>query len=326
MITSAIHATGNKMHSSKSTAINIEGLTKQYNGLTALDNIDLDVREGEFFGLLGPNGAGKTTTINILSGLCTKTAGDVKLFGHDLTQEYRQCRRNVGLVPQEFNFDQFTRLLDMLVFQGGFFGIPNHECKSRSTELLQKFNLDDKASTQLRHLSGGMKRRAIIMRALVHKPRLLILDEPTAGVDVGLRKLLWSFLQDLHSSGTTILLTTHYLEEAEALCDRIAIIDHGRIVADDSTRNLVNKLNRESVIVTTMAEVSDDAIDMLKQYNPSISRDRQELTLSFIRGDSDFDSMLRRLLELDIRIISIRPVDNRLQQVYLQLTRGNSET
>lgn len=312
------------MHSPDSNAIKIEGLTKEYNGLTALDKIDLDVGEGEFFGLLGPNGAGKTTTINILSGLCNKTAGDVQLFGHDLIQEYRECRRNVGLVPQEFNFDQFARLLDMLVFQGGFFGIPNHECKSRSIELLRKFDLIDKADTQLRHLSGGMKRRAIIMRALVHKPRLLILDEPTAGVDVDLRKSLWSFLRELHSAGTTILLTTHYLEEAETLCDRIAIIDHGRIVADDSTRNLVNKLNRESIIVTTMAEISEDVIGMLKQYNPAISGDRHELTLSFARGDSDFDSMLRRMMEVDIRIASIRPVDNRLEQVFLQLTRGNS--
>lgn len=307
-------------------AISIKGLIKRYDGLTAVDTIDLDVREGEFFGLLGPNGAGKTTTINILSGLCNKSAGTVQLFGLDLIKDYRECRRNVGLVPQEFNFDQFTRLLDMLVFQGGFFGIPIHECRSRSIELLRMFDLTDKTRTRLRHLSGGMKRRAIIMRALVHRPRLLILDEPTAGVDVDLRKSLWSFLRSLHAEGTTILLTTHYLEEAEALCDRIAIIDHGKIVGDDSTRNLVNTLNRESIIVTTTNVISESVIDRLSQYSPEVNGDRHELTLSFVKGDTDFDSMLRRLVELDIRIASIRPMGNRLEQVFLQLTRRDSQS
>ncbi|MDA0322431.1 MAG: ABC transporter ATP-binding protein [Verrucomicrobia bacterium] len=301
-------------------AISIQGLSKQYGDLTALHGIDLEVQPGEFFGLLGPNGAGKTTTINILAGLCVKTAGTVQLFGHDLVREYRRCRELVGLVPQEFNFDQFVRLRVMLVFQGGFFGIPTPECHRRVDEILRTLDLDDKKQSQMRHLSGGMKRRALIARALVHRPQLLILDEPTAGVDVDLRKALWALLRELNAAGTTILLTTHYLEEAEALCDRVAIIDHGRIIADDSTRNLLNTLTRETIIVTTTGGLSETSLAGLADYDPTVNGGGDEVRLSFDKASTDYNAVLRTLLEGGIDVTSIRPVDNRLEQVFLQLT------
>ena len=303
-----------------SPAIEIQSLAKRYGELTALHGIDLTVQPGEFFGLLGPNGAGKTTTINILAGLCLKTSGSVTLFGHDLIREYRTCRRLVGLVPQEFNFDQFVLLRRMLQFQGGYFGIPANECAQRIDQLLEQFELTDKADTQIRHLSGGMKRRAIIARSMVHQPRLLILDEPTAGVDVDLRRALWSFLRELNTAGTTILLTTHYLEEAEALCDRIAIIDHGRIIADDRKRNLLNLLCRETLVVTSAAEIPREAIGALSDLEPTINGDGHEMTISFERDKISFEAVIRRVIDAQLSVTSVRPVDNRLEQVFLHLT------
>ena len=301
-------------------AIRIKGLVKQYGDLTAVDNIELEVAEGEFFGLLGPNGAGKTTTINILAGLCNKTAGEVSLFGHDLIKEYRECRLKTGLVPQDFNFDQFAKVKDVLMFQGGYFGLSIGESQRRAAELLNDFGLSEKADTQMRHLSGGMKRRAIILRALMHKPNLLILDEPTAGVDVDLRKTLWTFLRRLNSAGITILLTTHYLEEAEALCDRVAIIDHGKIIADDTTRNLVNSLSSECVIVTSAEPVPPGTIDRLAAFHPTLNNDGFELTLNFDRSETEYDDMLLAIRDAGIRINNIRAADNRLERVFLELT------
>jgi ABC-2 type transport system ATP-binding protein len=303
-------------------AIQLRALTKQYAGTTALKGIDLDVREGEFFGLLGPNGAGKSTTINIMAGLCVKSSGDVKLFGYDLVRQYRDCRRVVGLVPQEFNFDTFGRLRSILLFQGGYFGVPRAECERRVDRLLDEFQLREKQTSQMRQLSGGMKRRAIIARALVHEPRLLILDEPTAGVDVDQRKALWVFLRKLKEQGTTILLTTHYIEEAEALCDRIAIIDHGQIVADDSTRNMVNRLGREAIVVTCAEAIPDGALAQLAQHAPALSPDRHEVTLVFDRQKTQYTDVLQQLLASGLRVTSLRPNENRLEQVYRQLTGG----
>lgn len=295
---------------------------KHYGDITAVDNIELEVGEGEFFGLLGPNGAGKTTTINILAGLCNKSAGEVSLFGNDLIKDYRACRLHTGLVPQDFNFDQFAKVRDVLVFQGGYFGLPIRESMRRADQLLGEFGLDDKADTQMRHLSGGMKRRGIILRALMHRPKLLILDEPTAGVDVELRKTLWAFLRRLNSSGITILLTTHYLEEAEALCDRLAIINHGKIVADDSTRNLVNTLSHDSLIITSANRISEEAVKLLAEFQPEMSPDHEEMTLIFDRRSTDFDAMLQTIREAGIRVSNIRAPDNRLERVFLELTGG----
>ena len=310
----------------KPPAISIRGLVKHYDKVTAIDNIDLEVGEGEFFGLLGPNGAGKTTTINILAGLCNKSAGKVSLFGHDLISDYRACRLNTGLVPQDFNFDQFAKVRDVLMFQGGYFGLPLKASRARAEKLLSEFGLSEKAESQMRHLSGGMKRRGIILRALMHKPKLLILDEPTAGVDVDLRKTLWTFLRRLNESGITILLTTHYLEEAEALCDRVAIINHGKIIADDSTRNLVNRLSHDSIIVTSANPVHVEALNALSAFSPTINEDSDELTLLLDRRAMDFDEMLQSIRNAGIQISNIRAADNRLERVFLELTGGDGDT
>lgn len=306
------------------SAISIKNLTKKYGELEALRGIDLEVRQGEFFGLLGPNGAGKTTTINILSGLCNKTGGDVTLFGRDLVHDYRECRRLTGLVPQEFNFDQFVQVKKMMTFQGGYFGMAKKGRENRADELLAAFDLTDKSNVQVRQLSGGMKRRSIIARALMHSPKLLILDEPTAGVDVDLRKSLWSFLRKINKAGTTILLTTHYIEEAEALCDRIAIINGGRIIANDTTRNMVNRLCRESIVVTSEEPIPSGVIEQLNLFRPAINGDGYEMILTFDKSATNYHVVLEKIMATGIAIANLRPGDNRLERVFLQLTQGDA--
>jgi ABC-2 type transport system ATP-binding protein len=302
-------------------AVQISKLDKHYPDVTALDGIALEIQPGDFYGLLGPNGAGKTTTINILAGLCNKTAGDVAIFGRDIDDDYRDCRRLVGLVPQEFNFDVFVRLRHMLVFQGGFFGLPRRTCEARADELLAEFDLTDKADTQLRNLSGGMKRRAIITRALMHRPKILILDEPTAGVDVDLRRLLWQYLRRLNAEGTTILLTTHYIEEAEALCDRIAIINEGCIVAVDTTRNLVARLTTEAVHITLTAPLTNGTLENFGELQVEATEGSNELTVTFNRRQMPYHSILERLIAAGVCIDNIRPAGNQLEQVFVNLTR-----
>jgi ABC-2 type transport system ATP-binding protein len=305
-------------------AIRIRNLTKRYGALEALCGIDLEVSEGTFFGLLGPNGAGKTTTINILSGLGNKTDGEVELFGYDLVRQYRHCRRLVGLVPQEFNFDQFARVHKVLEFQGGYFGIDRATCRRRAEELMARFDLLAKRETPARLLSGGMKRRLMIARALVHRPRLLILDEPTAGVDVDLRRSLWHFLREINEQGTTILLTTHYIEEAESLCKCIGIINHGRIIELDSTRNLANRLSRESILVTCQDPVQAAATGRLAAYEPRVTGDGYELVLTFDRDQVSYDRVLREVTQAGLTILNLRPADNRLEQVFLHLTHNGT--
>jgi len=231
-------------------AISIRGLTKFYGDLRALDNFSMEVREGEFFGFLGPNGAGKTTTINILTGLTTYNDGDVKVFGNDVLRDYREARKLIGLVPQEFNFDDYFTVEEILRFYAGYFGIRRHQARKRVDELLHQFNLAQKSKTHVRKLSGGMKRRLLIARALIHNPKILILDEPTAGVDVELRRNLWRSMQELNKQGTTILLTTHYIEEAERLAKRIGIINHGKIIALDNKDNLIEQLHKNNLDIT----------------------------------------------------------------------------
>ncbi|HEY4438992.1 MAG TPA: ABC transporter ATP-binding protein [Candidatus Elarobacter sp.] len=220
-------------------ALRIDRLVKRYDDFTAVDDLSLQVAEGEFFGLLGPNGAGKTTTINAIVGLAKISAGSIALFGHDVEREWRIARRQVGLAPQEYNFDRYLNIRDILIYQAGYYGIKGAAVAKRADLLLERFDLASKAKQQYVRLSGGMKRRLTLARALIHEPRLVILDEPTAGVDVELRLELWSLLRELNTNGTTIILTTHYLEEAEELCDRIGIIQHGKLIALEETQRLV---------------------------------------------------------------------------------------
>jgi ABC-2 type transport system ATP-binding protein len=220
-------------------ALQITDLVKRYpTGVEALKGVSLDIGEGEFFGLLGPNGAGKSTLIHCATGLAQPTGGDIRVFGHDAVHHYEQARVAVGLAPQEPNLDWFLTVEETLDYHGGYFGMPKHERRERSKELLAEFSLTEKRNDRTRTLSGGMKRRLILARALMHRPRLLILDEPTAGVDVELRLELWHYVQRINAEGTTILLTTHYLEEAEQLCNRIAFINHGEIVASGTSADL----------------------------------------------------------------------------------------
>lgn len=224
-------------------AITIKNLVKTYPKSKAVDNISLNIEEGEFFGLLGPNGAGKTTTINILTGLCNKTSGTVKLFDKDVVKDYKDARALIGLVPQEFNLDIFEKVYNILDFNGGYFGIPKKERDKRITELLKELGLTQKRDAVIRTLSGGMKRKVMIARALIHQPKILILDEPTAGVDVETRKSLWKYLKKLNEEGTTILLTTHYIEEAEELCERIAFIHKSKIIKVDNKEALLKSFD-----------------------------------------------------------------------------------
>lgn len=229
------------------TAISIEHLTKTYRQFKALDDISFEVPAGEFFGFLGPNGAGKTTTISVLTGLANFNSGEVRVFGHDVVRDYRETRRRVGLVPQEFNFDPFLSAEQVLMFEAGYFGIDRREARLRAQELLKFFELWEKRRDGYKKLSGGMKRRLLIARALMHRPKLLILDEPTAGVDLELRYQLWEFLRRLNREGVTIFLTTHYIEEAERLCQRIGVIHHGKILTIDRTEDLIRKISADQV-------------------------------------------------------------------------------
>ncbi len=228
-------------------AVSIQNLTKFYKQFKALDGVSFDVEPGTFFGFLGPNGAGKTTTIGVLTGLANFQRGEVRVFGHDVRSEYRQTRALIGLVPQEFNFDPFLSAEQILTFEGGYFGMPKAEAKKRARELLEVFDLWDKRTGNYKKMSGGMKRRLLIARALMHQPKILILDEPTAGVDLELRHHLWDFLRKLNQRGTTVFLTTHYIEEAEKLCSRIGVIHQGSMVALDDTDVLIQKMAGDQI-------------------------------------------------------------------------------
>ena len=234
-------------------ALEIDRLVKRYGEFVAVDDISLTVDEGAFFAFLGPNGAGKTTTINAVVGLATLTSGAIRLFGHDNRTDWRAARRMVGLAPQEYNFDRYLSIRDILIFQAGYYGLRGPKIRRRADELLELFSLTSKAKQPYLRLSGGMKRRLSLARALIHEPPLLILDEPTAGVDVELRIELWRLLKELNAAGTTIILTTHYLEEAEELCDRIAIIEGGRIVANETARELIGNRTLQEIFLELTA-------------------------------------------------------------------------
>ena len=303
-----------------SYALSIQGLNKTYaNGFVALKGIDLRVREGDFFALLGPNGAGKSTTIGILSTLVTKTSGSVEVFGHDLDSHPLQLKRCIGLVPQEFNFNQFELVLNILVVQAGYYGIKRKEALARAEQLLKQLELWDKRHTQARLLSGGMKRRLMIARALMHKPRLLILDEPTDGVDIEMRRSMWEYLTELNEQGTTIILTTHYLEEAEQLCRNIAIIDHGRIVENTSMRQLLAQLQVETLILDLKEPMS--GTPELEGY-PCLQQDERTLEVQ-VHKELGLTGLFTQLGERNIEVQSMRNKSNRLEELFVSLVETN---
>jgi ABC-2 type transport system ATP-binding protein len=303
-------------------ALKISCLSKRYNnGFEALKGIDLEVRKGDFFALLGPNGAGKSTTIGIVCSLLRKTAGTVEIFGHDIDQDGARAKAAIGIVPQEFNFNHFERVFDIVVTQAGYYGLPLPLAKQRAEKYLRKLDLWDKKNTRARLLSGGMKRRLMIARALVHEPQLLILDEPTAGVDIELRRSMWAFLKEINAAGTTIILTTHYLEEAESLCRNIAIIDHGRIIENTSLRSLLRKLQSEWFILDTAEELPEE---LVVEGFPLRVIDDHSLEVEVETGNS-INTLFSRLSGQDIKVVSMKNKSNRLEELFVSLVDKNGE-
>jgi ABC-2 type transport system ATP-binding protein len=306
--------------SDMSSALSIRQLTKTYgNGFQALSGIDLDVAEGDFFALLGPNGAGKSTTIGILSTLVNKTSGTVNVFGHDLDKEPAALKRCIGVVPQEFNFNQFEKTFDIVVTQAGYYGIPPKIAKERAEQYLTQLGLWDKRDVPSRSLSGGMKRRLMIARALVHEPRLLILDEPTAGVDIELRRSMWTFLTELNKKGITIILTTHYLEEAEQLCRNIGIIDHGTIVENTSMKQLLSQLHVETFLLD-LKNTLQVAPQLLGYPAKLIDSHTLEVQVDKAMG---ITALFTQLAQQNIEVLSLRNKTNRLEELFVSLVEKN---
>lgn len=305
------------------TALSIRNLTKTYrNGFTALKGINLDVKQGDFFALLGPNGAGKSTTIGVISSLVTKTSGSVSIFDTDLDKDPEQAKSFIGLVPQEFNFNGFEQVKHILIAQAGYYGVPAKLAEPRADELLHQLGLWDKRSTPARALSGGMKRRLMIARALVHNPQLLILDEPTAGVDIELRRSMWSFLSKINEQGTTIILTTHYLEEAENLCRNIAIIDHGTIIENTDMKSLLKKLDKETFIFYLASPLPDNFSLTIADYT---KLDDTTIEIELHR-DIGLNSVFTALSEQQIEVSSMKNKANRLEELFLGLVEKSEAT
>ena len=296
-------------------AIVFKNVKKNFGKLEALKGIDLTIEEGEFFGLLGPNGAGKSTLINILAGLAKPSSGSIKVMSYDVIQDYQYARRSLGIVPQELVFDPFFNVREMLQFQAGYFG-KGRENDDWIDEVIEGLDLKDKANTNMRMLSGGMKRRALIAQALVHKPPVIVLDEPTAGVDVELRKRLWQFIKKLNQKGHTIVLTTHYLEEAETLCSRIAMMDQGKVVALDKTKNLLKRFSAKNLNLR---------LDLKgKKIPASIQSPMQNLdhhSISFLIEEiAEVEFIIGELKKTKIKILDMDLTNSDLENVFLKLT------
>ena len=305
------------------SALSIQQLSKTYkNGVTALHGIDLEVAQGDFFALLGPNGAGKSTAIGIISSLVNKTAGKVTVFGHGLDTELAAAKACIGLVPQEFNFNVFEPVEEVLVNQAGYYGVPRRLAFTRAERYLSQLGLWDKRREQARDLSGGMKRRLMIARALVHEPRLLILDEPTAGVDIEIRHTMWNFLDEINKAGTTIILTTHYLEEAERLCCNIAIIDHGRIVENTNMRKLLSQMDTYTLALDLSQPLA--AAPSLPGF---VTRLTDDHTLEVeITRNANINNLFVALSAQNIAVLTLRNKTNRLEELFIRLVgnRGNA--
>ncbi len=299
-------------------AIEIKNLTKVYqSGAKALNEVNLTIKQGDFFALLGANGAGKSTLINILTGLVSKSSGEAKIFDFDITKDSENSKRMVGLVPQEFNFSVFEKVIDILCTYAGYFGVERKDAEIRAEEILNKLGLWDKHNQPAMTLSGGMKRRLMIARALMHKPQLLILDEPTAGVDIELRHEMWDYLVELNNSGTTILLTTHYLEEAEQLCKNIAILKKGVIVKNGSIKELLQHMDSQTYILTV------NNIKNLQDFfgNGVIKCDDNTIEVT-IENQINISEFILELNKKNVAVLDIKPKNNRLEQLYLSLLKS----
>jgi ABC-2 type transport system ATP-binding protein len=304
-------------------AVEINALTKTYRGQKgeagkqALKGINLSIPRGSIFGLLGPNGAGKSTLINILAGLVVKTSGTAKIWGYEVEKQSRMARSSIGVVPQELNLDAFFTPRELLNLQAGLYGVPFKE--RRTDELLAAVDLTDKSEAYARTLSGGMRRRLMVAKAMVHTPPVLILDEPTAGVDVELRKSLWAYVRKLNAAGTTVLLTTHYLEEAQELCDRIAIINQGELVVNDTTHNLLRRIDNKRLTVTVDNDVSDVPESLRAQGWEKI--DARHLSVTYKPSEAAVDSLLRVLQMNTLAVVDLTTEETDLEDIFLQLTR-----
>ncbi|MES2120013.1 MAG: ABC transporter ATP-binding protein [Pseudomonadota bacterium] len=303
-------------------AIRIESLSKTYaGGKKALNDVSFDVPRGQIFGLLGPNGAGKSTLINILAGLVMKTSGNVTIWGFDIDEHPRNSKRAIGVVPQEIIFDPFFTPRETLEIQAGLYGVPARE--RQSDALLAAMHLTDKANAYARTLSGGMKRRLLVAKAMVHSPPILVLDEPTAGVDVELRRQLWDYVRQLHATGVTIVLTTHYLEEAEQLCDRIAIIHHGRVIANEPTRQLVSRAQEKSVVVTFDRDIL--AVPTDRCFEDITLIDERTLEIKYRKDEVNAGQVLAELTEDGLNILDVTTRDPDLEDVFLSLVSADRD-
>jgi ABC-2 type transport system ATP-binding protein len=296
-------------------ALSIRALHKSYkSGTKALNGIDLDVQQGDFFALLGPNGAGKSTTIGIISALVNKTSGSVKVFDFDTDTHLEDAKSQLGLVPQEFNFNQFETVLQIVVNQAGYYGVPKSVALVRAEKYLGQLGLWEKRHARSRELSGGMKRRLMIARALMHEPKLLILDEPTAGVDIELRRSMWEFLKEINAQGVTIILTTHYLEEAEMLCRNIAIIDKGRIIENTSMKALLGKLNKETFVL----DLQSGRAELLLPGFVTRKLDEHSFEVD-VEKNQGLNAVFAALAAQDITVLSMRNKANRLEELFVSL-------
>lgn len=303
-------------------ALDIKGLTKTYKGgVKALKGVDLSVQEGDFFALLGPNGAGKSTTIGIISSLVNQTGGTMSVFGYDLTTQKEQAKACIGLVPQEFNFNQFETVLQIVLNQAGYYGVPRSIAKERAKKYLAKLDLWEKRDARARELSGGMKRRLMIARALMHEPKLLILDEPTAGVDIEIRRAMWLFLEEINRAGITIILTTHYLEEAEMLCRNIAIINKGTIVENTSMKSLLSKLNVETFVLDVQLQEQTN-MDALTLHGVDHRwGDNHTLEVDVEKAEG-LNPVFTQLSEQGVQVMSMRNKSNRLEELFVRLVES----
>ncbi len=312
----------NRIKDRNPPALQISNLKKTYdNGFVALNGIDLTIEQGDFFALLGANGAGKSTAISAVCSLVNKTSGTIKIFGHDLDSERDKAKSFIGLVPQEFNFNIFEPVIEIIVNQGGYYGIERKEAFRRAEALLKHLDLWDKHKQKAQNLSGGMKRRLMIARALIHNPKLLILDEPTAGVDIEIRRSMWEFLEQLNSAGTTIILTTHYLEEAENMCKNIAILDHGEVIENTSMKHLLSHLQTERLVLDLK-----EAITILppnEQFTMQL-KDATTIEIEFDKNDS-LNHIFDFFSEHNIHILSMRNKSNRLEELFMERIQQNNK-